>query len=106
MVGTKPVEWLLTAILDPAQVVEDRYRGWTATLKSGDEPLGLIAAETSNNIVLRTAGGVDLPLLRDDLQSLDPLPGSLMPDGFEEALDPQAMADLLAWMSQSRSESE
>lgn len=106
MVGTKPIDWLLTAILDPAQVVEDRYRGWTVHLTSGDEPTGLIAAETSNNIVLRTAGGVDLPLLRDDLQSLDPLPGSLMPDGFEEALNPQAMADLLAWMSQSGSEAE
>ncbi len=32
MTANKPTDWLLANILDPAQTVEARYRGWTVTL--------------------------------------------------------------------------
>jgi putative membrane-bound dehydrogenase-like protein len=98
MVGTKPVEWLLAAILDPGAVVEARYRGWSITLKSGDVLDGLVAAETANNIVLKQAGGVEHALLRSEMVTLEPLTGSLMPGGFETVLPRQGMADLIRWM--------
>ena len=98
MVADKPTDWLLTAILDPSQVVEARYRGWNITLKSGDELTGLLSGETSNNIVLRLAGGTDHALLRSEIVSMEPMKLSLMPTGLESALKPQAMADLLRWL--------
>jgi putative membrane-bound dehydrogenase-like protein len=98
MVSTKPVEWLLAAILDPGAVVEARYRGWSVRLKSGDELEGLVAGETANNVVLKQAGGVEHALLRTDLEALEPLKGSLMPGGFETVLPRQGMADLIRWM--------
>jgi putative heme-binding domain-containing protein len=98
MVATKPVDWLLTAILDPSQAIEARYRGWMITLKSAEELSGLISAETANNIVVRVAGGVDQAVLRSDIASMEPQKLSLMPTGFESALKPQDMADLLGWL--------
>ncbi len=98
MVGTKPVAWLLTAILDPSQAVEPRYRAWTITLKSGDVLEGIVSAETGNNIVLRLAGGVELAVLRSAIASMSPSKLSLMPTGFESALKPQDLADLLRWL--------
>ncbi len=98
MVATKPVDWLLTTILDPSQAVEARYRPWTIQLNSGEELSGIITAETANNLVLRMAGGVDHAVLRTDIKSATQQSLSLMPSGFESALDPQAMADLLAWL--------
>ncbi len=98
MVTSKPVDWLLTAILDPSQAIEPRYRAWTFTLKSGDELSGLIFAETANNLVVRVAGGVDHAVLRGDIARMEPMKLSLMPDGFEAALKPQDMADLLRWL--------
>ncbi len=98
MVGIKPDEWLLVAILDPGQVVEARYRGWSVTLESGDVLDGLVATETSNNLVIRMAGGLEHAILRGDIASLEPLKTSLMPGGFESALRPQDMADLLRWL--------
>jgi putative heme-binding domain-containing protein len=98
MVGTKPVDWLITAILDPGQAVEARYRAWTVTLKSGDVLDGIISAETANNLVLRLAGGVEHAVLRGDIASMSPSKLSLMPTGFESALKPQDMADLLRWL--------
>ena len=98
MVATKPVDWLLTAILDPSQAIEARYRAWTLRLRSGEELAGLITTETANNLVLRLPGGADRAVLRTDLQSVEPQTLSLMPAGFESALAPQTMADLLAWL--------
>jgi putative heme-binding domain-containing protein len=98
MVATKPVDWLLAAILDPGSAVEARYRGWAITLRSGDVLEGLVAGETANNVVLKQAGGVEHALLRSDLTTMEPLKGSLMPGGFETVLPRQGMADLIRWL--------
>lgn len=98
MVGNKPVDWLLAAILDPSQAVESRYRAWTLALKSGEVLDGILSAETANNVVLRTAGGVEQAVLRSDIAAMKASPLSLMPTGFESALKPQDMADLLQWL--------
>jgi len=98
MVATKPVDWLLAAILDPNQSVEARYRAWSISLKSGETLDGLIAAETANNLVMRLAGGVEHAVLRGDIAAMAPAKQSLMPAGFESALKPQDLADLLRWL--------
>ncbi len=98
MVATKPVDWLLVAILDPGQVVEARYRAWSITLKSGDVLDGLVSTETANNLVVRLAGGVEHAVLRSDIEAMEALTTSMMPGGFETALKPPDMADLLAWV--------
>jgi putative heme-binding domain-containing protein len=98
MVAGKPADWMLMAILDPSQAVEARYRAWTLQLTDGESVTGLIAAETANNLVMRYAGTSEQPVLRSAIRSITPQSRSLMPEGFESALNPQALADLLAWI--------
>jgi putative membrane-bound dehydrogenase-like protein len=98
MVADKPVDWLMTAIFDPNAAIEDRYRAQILKLKSGGELTGLISTETANNVVVRVPGGAELPILRADITSQKAASHSLMPDGLEAVLPPQAVADLLAWM--------
>ena len=98
MVAGKPLDWMLSAILDPSQAVEARYRAWTLQLTDGESLTGLIAAETANNLVMRYAGTSEQPVLRSAIRSITPQSASLMPAGFESALKPQDLADLLAWI--------
>jgi putative membrane-bound dehydrogenase-like protein len=98
MVANKPVDWLITAIFDPNAAIEDRFQSHTITLKNGTELSGLISAETANNVVLRLPGGVDLPVLRADIRRQKRSGRSLMPEGLEKTLQPQAVADLLAFI--------
>jgi putative membrane-bound dehydrogenase-like protein len=98
MAADKPLDWLLTAILDPNAAIEDRYRAQTLKLKSGAELSGLISTETANNVVVRLPGGADLPVLRSDIANQKSSDRSLMPEGLETVLSPQAVADLIAWM--------
>jgi putative membrane-bound dehydrogenase-like protein len=98
MVAGKPMDWMLSAILDPSQAVEARYRAWTLQLTDGESLTGLIAAETANNLVMRYAGTSEQPVLRSAIRSITAQSGSLMPAGFESALKPQDLVDLLAWI--------
>jgi putative heme-binding domain-containing protein len=97
--ANKSVPALLTAILDPNQAVEWRYVTYTARVKDGREVSGILAAETAASVTLRTAAGTEEILLRSQIEDLRGSKLSLMPEGLEKALPPQAMADLLAWLA-------
>jgi putative heme-binding domain-containing protein len=98
MISDKPLETLLTAILDPNQAVEWRYVNYNAVTKSGHEVGGIIAAETPVTITLRMASGQEETLLRSDLTKFESTKLSLMPEGFEQSIKPQDMADLIAFL--------
>lgn len=96
-------ESMLIGILDPNRAVEDKFALYTVSTKSGNAGAGLISAESSNSITLLNAGGIEQTFLRSDIESLDGGSLSLMPQGLELGLDPQSMADLLAFLSASDS---
>jgi putative membrane-bound dehydrogenase-like protein len=98
MVANKSVDALLVAILDPNQAMEDRYVAYAATTKDGREISGIIVTETANSITLRSAGGIEETILRANLKDISSSSLSLMPEGLEAALPPQAMADLIAYL--------
>jgi putative heme-binding domain-containing protein len=102
MVADKPIDWLLTAILDPNAAVEERFKTWTVKLKTGGELQGILAAETANNIVLRLPGGADLPVLRSDIASQTASGKSLMPEGLETVLAPRDVADVIGYLREKR----
>jgi putative membrane-bound dehydrogenase-like protein len=89
-------ERMLIAILDPNRAVEDRYVNYIARVRGGDEFSGMLASENANSITLVGAGGGRETILRADLESLTSTRLSLMPEGFEQFLSPQDIADLLA----------
>lgn len=98
MVANKSVEALLIAILDPNQIAETRYSAYTAITKNGREISGVVVTETANSITLRGAGGTEETILRTELKAMPASAVSLMPEGLEAALPPQAMADLIAYI--------
>lgn len=100
-VTDKSVEALLVAILDPNRAVEERYLGYRAQTRQGHEITGIIVSESPGSLTLRGPNGVEDVLLRSDLASLQSTGRSLMPDGFEHAIDEAAMADLLVYVTAS-----
>jgi len=97
-VADKPIGTILVAILDPNQAFETKYINYTVITRGGREMNGIIAAETPNNITLRNAAVPDETILRGDIKELTSSRLSLMPEGFENILKPQEMADLIAYI--------
>jgi putative heme-binding domain-containing protein len=98
MVANKSAEALLIAILDPNQAMEARYVAYTATTRDGREISGIVMTETANSITIRSAGGIEETILRADVKDIASSSVSLMPEGLEAALSPQAMADLISYV--------
>jgi putative membrane-bound dehydrogenase-like protein len=89
---------LLAAVLDPNRAVEDKFLAYTATAKGDREITGLLLAESVAEIRLTDAAGQIHSISRQDLISLTSSGLSLMPEGFEDAIPPSAMSDLIAYL--------
>ncbi len=97
---TKPVGDFLTAILDPNAAIEPKFIAYNVDTKDDRTLTGLVTDETATGFTLAQANGVQDKLLRSNVKTLRPSPLSLMPEGLEAALPPQAMANLLAWLQE------
>jgi putative heme-binding domain-containing protein len=93
-----PRENLVAAILDPDRTVEPRYFAYTATLTDGTVYTGLLTADTSAGVTIKTLDDADHVLPRANLKSLASTERSLMPQGFEAAMTVEDLADLLAFI--------
>jgi putative heme-binding domain-containing protein len=88
----------VTAILNPNAAVEPRYAAYAVTLRDGRALTGVIANETATNLEVVQAGGIRENILRTDIREIRAIGLSLMPDGLEQAITPQDMADLIAYL--------
>lgn len=93
---------ILNDILDPARSIADGYDLWTVTLNNDESTQGIVSAETPTAITLRNVGGQEKTIPRKDIKSLQPLGMSAMPAGFENNIDQQEMADLLAYIREPK----
>ena len=93
---------LLTAILDPNRDVKPAFVNYVVRTKDRQDLGGVIGAETESAITLRQALGVEDVVLRANVERLRSTGRSLMPEGLEAGIDPQQMADLLAWLRELR----
>lgn len=98
-VRSQPKEKLLVAIVDPNREVAPNFLATTIETTDDESFTGLAGAETGAGIVLRQASGVEQQLPRSRIRQVKPEGRSVMPEGFETTLTPQAMADLLACLT-------
>ena len=92
---------LLADILDPNRNVEPDYIVLAAASRRGQVYSGLLAEETATTVKLRRAEGVEDVLLRSEIDELRSTGQSLMPEGLEQNINPQEMADLIAFLRRS-----
>ncbi len=91
-------EALLEAILDPSRAVEDKFLGYTAVLYDGRVQSGMLEAEAGASLTLRTADGKPVTLLRKEIEQLTSSGKSFMPEGLEQDVSAQNLADVIAYV--------
>ena len=97
-VKVKPPEALLSDILDPNRMFEARWSAYQIDLKDGRVLSGLVQSEAGDTIVLAMMGGAKETIQRSAIKEMKSLDRSLMPPGLEAAINPEQMADLLAFL--------
>ena len=91
-------EKLLTNMLDPNREVNSNFLSYLVETKDGDSYVGIIASENAAGLTLRMAGGVEQHVQRSKIATMQSQGRSLMPEGLEERMSQQDMADLLEFI--------
>lgn len=95
---TKTPEQLLTSILDPSRVIDNNYFR-SVVLTEDDQVIdGIITEETDEAVVVTSQGRKRTTIARSEIVEIKQAGVSLMPEGFESQLDPDAMTDLIAFI--------
>jgi putative membrane-bound dehydrogenase-like protein len=90
--------FLLRAILDPNDAVENRYAAYTVETKDGESLSGIISDENASSLTVLNANGLKQVILRKDIAAIQSSQLSLMPEGLDQALSIPDMADLIAYL--------
>ncbi len=99
-IKTRGAETILVNVLDPNREVNPQYLNYVALTIDGRSVTGMIAAESATSITLRRAENASDTLLRVDIDRLQSTGLSIMPEGMEETINRQAMADVITYLMQ------
>lgn len=99
-IANRPIETLLTDLLDPSRQVAPDYTAYEVILATGESITGMIASEAATRITVRHPGSPDESVARSQIRELKPTGRSLMPEGLEQGLSVQDVADLLGFLRQ------
>tara|TARA_Y100001960_G_scaffold46042_1_gene46357 strand:- start:3269 stop:6331 length:3063 start_codon:yes stop_codon:yes gene_type:complete len=101
-VKNKSAADLLISILDPNREAQPNFNVYTVITLQGKVLTGIIASETATSITLKRAEGKQDVVLRSNIDELISSGVSLMPVGLEKELSKQDLADVIAFIKQSK----
>ena len=89
---------LLISILDPARDASPDGMGVIVLTKDGRTLSGLLVQENASMIRLRRAEGLEDEVARSEIEAIRSTGRSLMPEGLEQVLSHQDIADLIGFL--------
>ena len=92
-------EAIYGSILHPSAGINFGYEGNTIHLKDGSSATGFISSQTEETITLRMLGGTTKEIRRDDMEKMEALDQSLMPEGLHLAMSQQDLVDLVSYLT-------
>jgi putative heme-binding domain-containing protein len=92
---------LESIVLPSASIVRD-YESYRVLTSDGRAIAGVVASETTDEIVVQQSTGEKITVSRDQIEQLIPNPISIMPNGLEEALSESELADVIAYLKSLR----
>lgn len=93
---------LLEAVVYPSLSFVRSYEPVIVATKDGEEYSGVIRRDTAEELVLATGPGAEQRLARADIAGQRPGATSVMPAGLNEQLTRQELADLLAFLKNTK----
>jgi putative heme-binding domain-containing protein len=95
--GRDNLEYLLENIVDPSATVSADFRMVVVAMEDGRVLNGIVRSRNARTLTLQTQNEV-LVLDQGDIEGLKPTSASLMPEGQLDALKPEEVRDLFAYL--------
>ncbi len=99
-IKTRGPETILVNVLDPNREVNPQYLNYVVLSEEGRTVTGMIVSENANSVTLRRAESATDSVQRSDIEQMKSTGLSIMPEGMEEAIDKQTLADIIEYLMQ------
>ncbi|MBL9146604.1 MAG: c-type cytochrome [Verrucomicrobiaceae bacterium] len=99
-VKTKGRDGILTAILEPNKEVAAQYIAYIVNTKDGQTLTGVVAEDNATSLTLKMMAGVSQTIQRSNIKGSSSSGQSLMPEGLEQGMTVQEMADLVTFIEE------
>ena len=93
---------LLEAIVFPSASFVRSYEPMIVAMKDGEEHSGVLRREDGSEVLLATGPTSEMRIARDDIAEMRPGVVSVMPQGLDEQLSRQELADLIAFLRNTK----
>jgi len=93
---------LLEAIVYPSASFVRSYEPVIIATKDGEEQSGVLRADTPEEVLLATGPTTEVRIARSNIAEMRPGTVSVMPQGLDEQLSRQELADLLAFLKNTK----
>ena len=100
--GARSERDLLEAIVYPSASFVRSYEPVIVSTRAGDEFSGVLRKDVAEELVVATGPNAEQRIARADVAGMRPGALSLMPQGLDEQLSKQEMADLLAFLKNTK----
>jgi putative membrane-bound dehydrogenase-like protein len=102
-IGTVRTEMdLLESIVFPSASFVRSYEPFTVVRRDGEDVTGIVRKDAPDEVILASGPETEARIARADVVEMRPGKVSLMPDGLEQALTRQELADLLAFLKATK----
>jgi putative heme-binding domain-containing protein len=93
---------LLEAVVYPSASFVRSYEPVIVVTRSGDDYSGVLRKDAPDEVVLATGPGTEVRVARADIVEMRPGTVSVMPQGLDQQLTTQELADLIAFLKATR----
>ena len=93
---------LLESVLYPSASFVRSYEPVIVTTKSGDEHSGVLRRDAADEIILGVGADLEVRIPRPDITEIRPGTVSVMPQGLDQQITTQELADLIAFLKATR----
>ncbi len=101
--ATQDAQTLLKHILSPNEYLLPNYENYLVVDVGGRIFTGMLASQSATSVTLKREENKTETILRANIEELKSTGKSLMPEGLEQKIDKQAMADLITFLQAARS---
>jgi putative heme-binding domain-containing protein len=92
-------DFWLRAILEPSAEIREGYGAYVVKLKDGRTLLGTMSQQDAGTVVLQDLAGQKHTARAAEVEKVEALPQSLMPESLLNGLDDGALRDLFAYLA-------
>jgi quinoprotein glucose dehydrogenase len=93
---------IIESILEPNRAIAPAFRNLSVRLRDGQELTGVRVAETESTLTLGDVNGQSHVLEKEQIEELQILELSIMPEGLENGLTDTEFVDLVAFLAEQK----